>query len=528
MINAIRNLGRQASDDTFESLAEKYGDKYRALAIAAVGSGTFVALLMSTIINVAIPDIMGAFGVDQSDAQWLSTGFLASSTISMLVSSWVINRFGVQNAFFFPSLAFIAGSMVATVSPNNEVLILARVIQGLAYGFYMPIAMYVMTRIFPPEKQGIGMAIFGVMAVLGPAIGPYLGGLAVDALGWRSVFYLPLPLALLSLPMTLWYLPGHVDPDNQSRLDIKSVLWLSIATTLILVGLSNGQRYGWNSDFVIFCLGAGGFAAFAFISQQLVSKDPLLNLRLFANRDFAYASIVSVLFGVGMFGGMYAVPLFLQTIQGITPTEAGLAMLPAGIVLTITFPIAGLLSDKLPTNWMVVLGMLLMAYGTAVMVMADRFTPFWTICWWLIISRIGMSAIMPSMSKAALISLPTVLLTQASGTINFVRQLGGAVGVNLTSVTLDRSTSAHMEYINNSQNEENVQTQTMIAQLIPELHQSGVDMASQQPLAAWIMQKELYRQAMSLGFQDTFLFMGIVVGIGVIPAYFLGRTRKQD
>ena len=271
-----------------------------------------------------------------------------------------------------------------------------------------------------------------------------------------------------------------------------------------------------------------GFAAFAFISQQLVSKDPLLNLRLFANRDFAYASIVSVLFGVGMFGGMYAVPLFLQTIQGITPTEAGLAMLPAGIVLTITFPIAGLLSDKLPTNWMVVLGMLLMAYGTAVMVMADRFTPFWTICWWLIISRIGMSAIMPSMSKAALISLPTVLLTQASGTINFVRQLGGAVGVNLTSVTLDRSTSAHMEYINNSQNEENVQTQTMIAQLIPELHQSGVDMASQQPLAAWIMQKELYRQAMSLGFQDTFLFMGIVVGIGVIPAYFLGRTRKQD
>ncbi|MEC8427166.1 MAG: hypothetical protein VXZ35_01980, partial [Pseudomonadota bacterium] len=144
------------------------------------------------------------------------------------------------------------------------------------------------------------------------------------------------------------------------------------------------------------------------------------------------------------------------------------------------------------------------------------------------ISRIGMSAVMPSMSKAALISLPTVLLTQASGAINFVRQLGGAVGVNLTSVTLDRRTSTHMEYINNFQNEENVQTQTMIAQLIPELHQSGVDMASQQPLAAWIMQKELYRQAMSLGFQDTFLYMGIVVGIGVIPAYFLGRTRKQD
>lgn len=527
MLNKFHNLGRQAGNDTFESLADRYGSKYRALAIAAVGSGTFVALLMTTIINVAIPDIMGAFGIDQSDAQWLSTGFLASSTISMLMSSWMINRFGVQNAFFFPSLGFIAGSMLAAVSPNNEILILARVIQGFAYGFYMPIAMFVMTRIFPPEKQGIGMAIFGVMAVLGPAIGPYLGGLAVDAFGWRSVFYLPLPLALLGLPMTLWYLPGHTDPCRRIRLDIKGVLWLSIAITTILIGLSNGQRYGWNSDFVMLCLGVGGFASFAFISQQLVAGEPLLNLRLFANRDFAYASIVSVLFGIGMFGGMYAVPLFLQTIQGITPTEAGLAMLPAGVVLTITFPIAGLLSDKLPSNWMVILGMALIAYGSGVMVLADRFTPFWTICWWLIISRIGMSAVMPAMSKAALISLPTALLTQASGAINFVRQLGGAVGVNLTSVTLDRRTSTHMDYINNFQNEENVQTQTMIAQLVPELHQSGVDLASQQPLAAWIMQKELYRQAMSLGFQDTFLYMGIVVAIGVIPAYFMGLKGKQ-
>ncbi len=527
MISIIRNLGKQANNDSFESLFEKHGEKYRWLAIAAVGSGTFVALLMTTIINVALPEIMGAFGIDQSEAQWLSTGFLASSTISMLISGWLVNRFGVQSAFFFPSLLFIGASFMASISPNNDMLIVARVFQGFAYGFYMPIAMYVMSRIFPPEKQGVGMGIFGILAILGPAIGPYVGGLAVDAYGWRSVFYLPLPLALISLPLCLWYLPGATDPKDKTRLDMKSVAWLSIAITLILVGLSNGQKLGWDSSFVIGSLLVGGFAAFAFISQQLVSDSPLLNLTLFQYKSFTYAALISVLFGAGLFGGMYASPLFLQIIQGVSATEAGLAMLPAGLLLTIAFPVVGYFSDKVPQYLLVMAGMAVLAYGTALMVFADQFTPFWTICWWLVLSRIGMAIVMPPLSMASMSSLPPQLLTQASGSINFIRQLGGAMGVNLTSVILTRRTSKHMDYINSLQNEENVQTQTMLSQLVPELHQSGVDTSLQEPLAAWIMQKELYTQAMTLSFQDTFFIMGMVLAVGIIPAYMLRHTQKH-
>ena len=239
MIRNLKAIARPSSSNTFESLFERYGERYRWFAIAAVGSGTFVALLMTTIINVALPDIMGSFGIDQSEAQWLSTGFLASSTVSMLLSSWVIMRFGVQNAFFFPSLVFIGACVLAWASPSSDILILSRVIQGLAYGFYMPISMYVMSRIFPPEKQGIGMGIFGILAILGPAIGPYVGGLCVDAFGWRSVFYAPLPLAFISLPLALLFLPSAVDPGQQMKLDIKSVIWLAIAITSLLMGLSN-------------------------------------------------------------------------------------------------------------------------------------------------------------------------------------------------------------------------------------------------------------------------------------------------
>ena len=305
------------------------------------------------------------------------------------------------------------------------------------------------------------------------------------------------------------------------RLDETSVPESSSPITSLLMGLSNGQKFGWGSNFVIFCLFVGAFGAFAFISQQLVSKSPLLNLRLFANRNFALASIVSVVFGAGLFGSMFAVPLFLQTVRGLSPTDTGLAMLPAGLILTIVFPVVGYYSDKIPAQFIVMLGMALLAYGTGVMAYADHFTSFLTICWWLALSRIGMAMVMPPLSVCALSSIPVHQLSQAAATSNFVRQTGGALGVNLISVILDRRSSKHLDYIASLQHEENTQTHMMISQLIPELHQSGVETAFQEPLAATILIRELYQQAISLGFQDTFIYLGILLSLGIIPAYFL-------
>ncbi len=301
--------------------------------------------------------------------------------------------------------------------------------------------------------------------------------------------------------------------------------WLSITIVHLLVGLSNGQKYGWNSDLVIFCFAVTIVSALGFLYRQQRSRSPLMDLSLFQNRNYTMSAIVSALFGAALFGGMYAVPLFLQAVQELTATKAGLALLPAGLILTIAFPICGKLSDRAPPHWMILVGMMLLAYASAVMVTADKFTAFSTICFWLILSRLGMAMVMPSLNVAAFSTLQPSQLTQASGTINFVRQIGGAFGVNLTSVYLDRSTSYHMDYIISTQDAANPQTQSMLKQLVPGLHQSGVDQAYQEPLAMWILNQEFYSQSLTLGFQDTFLITGIILFLALIPSFALRSAR---
>jgi predicted MFS family arabinose efflux permease len=253
-----------------------------------------------------------------------------------------------------------------------------------------------------------------------------------------------------------------------------------------------------------------------------------MNLALFKNRNYVLAASISALYGAALFGGMFAVPLFLQSIQGLSATTAGLALLPAGLILAIVFPICGHLSDRLPPHGMIMVGMLLLAYASLVMVQADPFTSFFTICWWLVISRVGMAMVMPSLNLAAFSTLPRSQLTQASGNINFVRQLGGALGVNLTSVYLDRNTSAHLDYIVSAQDAANTQTTHMIEALIPSLHSIGVEEAYQVPLAGYILSSELYKQALTLGFQDTFFYTGLLLAIAMIPAYMLRDTTRGE
>lgn len=512
---------RRDATVSIEALFERYGESYRWLAIGTIGLGTFAALLMSTIVNVAIPEIMGVYGIGQNDAQWLSTGYLASSTLSMLMSSWCLNRVGIQNTFFYATLVFIGSSILGAASPNTEILIISRVIQGFSYGFFLPLAMYLMTRIFPPEKQGMGMGIFGILAVMGPAVGPYIGGITVDSLGWRAVFFIPLPLAILSLPLALIYLPGPDKTLKTGKLDWQGLAWLCIALVHLLVGLSNGQKYGWSSDLVIFCLAVTAITTLGFVYRQQRGRNPIMDLTLLQDRNFLMSVIVSILFGAALFGSMYTIPLFLQSVQELTATKAGMALLPAGLLLTIAFPICGRLSDRVPPHWLIVGGMLLLSYSAGIMMQADRFTAFATICWWLILSRVGMAMVMPALNVAAFSTLAPAQLTQASATINFFRQLGGAFGVNLTSVYLDRSTSYHLDYIISTQDAANPQTQAMLSQLVPGLHQAGIEQAYQEPLAAWILTKELYEQALSLGFQDTFLITGICLFFTLVPSYLL-------
>jgi len=514
------------SGDTFDSLFERHGEKYRWLAVATCGLGAVATAISSTSVNVAIPPIIGTFGISQGTAQWISSGYLAAATVTMLITAWLIQSFGIRKTVIIALLIFAASSVVGAMSPNIEILIASRIVQGAASGLFMPMATYIMSRVFPPEKQGMAMGLFGVIVVMAPAVGPYLGGILVDAFDWRYAFFLPIPMALVGIILTANFLPEREEQGPRKGLDWLSVLFLSSTIFVLLLGLSKGQSKGWSSDFSLACFFVFGISAIAFIWQQKRSAAPLLDLSLFSHKGFTPAAIVATVFGAGLYSSFYLAPLFLQNIQSLNATTAGLVLLPGGIMLGISLPIAGRLADRVSPRFLIALGVFLVAYSSWLTASADRLTAFSIFIWWVIIGRIGMACIMPSLSVAAFKNMPMEKLSQGSGATNFVRQFGGALGVNLSAIYLERRTSFHMSNISASQNEGNPASVNAVRDLAPYLQEAGVDQVQQIPVAVWFMGREFYRQATTLAFQDTFAITALLFTLLIVPTLYLARGVK--
>ena len=237
-----------------EALGERFGPSYRWLVTITAIIGTVASILSSTIVNVALPDIMGAFGIGQDHAQLLSTGFLAAVTGTMLMNAWLVESFGFRATYAAAVGLFLFGSVVAGFAPNEGMLILGRILQGASAGMLQPLMTQIVFQVFPPEKRGSAMGIAAIGVVLAPALGPTVGGLLVDNYGWRSVFFLAMPVALLGLAMGWVFMPSATAPQRR-RFDLPGFLLLILALLALFMGLSSGQRDGWGSNRVMFELG---------------------------------------------------------------------------------------------------------------------------------------------------------------------------------------------------------------------------------------------------------------------------------
>lgn len=510
--------------ETTETLFARYGPGYRWLATVTVMLGTVSAVLTTTSVNVAIPDIMGAFGIGQDRAQWLSTGTLAAMTVGMLLNAWLMATFG-QRATFVGALAvFIVALLLAASSPNDTVLIFCRIAQGAVAGIMQPLSMYTLFRVFPPDKRGTAMGFFGVSVILGPALGPTLGGVMIDHFNWRAIFYVAVPVSALGMLLGSLFLPGREETAKRLRFDWPGLFLLTTALACLLTGLSNGQREGWNSDCIITLFSVAIFSAVGFIVWELRAPQPLVNLKVLTNPQFTGAATVACIFGVGLFGSTYLVPLFVQTVQHLTPYAAGLLLMPGGLILAVFLPLGGYLSDRVPARPLIIAGLLCFAVSTYWLARVDVNTSFWLIAWCVVISRIGLGLIKPALNLAALRSLRPELLGQGAGMINFARQLGGAFGVNLLSVVLDRRTAFHSDILTSLQTAANSTTTEVLRLVEQALARAGVAPDLQAAGALHYLGRMIHAQAYTLGFRDSFLVVAIVFGLGLIPAWMMGRA----
>ncbi len=506
---------------------ERYGSAYKWFATGAIMVATISVVLSTTIVNVAIPAVMGAFGISAVQAQWISTGFLAAMTATMLLADWANRAFGMRLTMNAAMGVFLAGSILGGLAPNETVLTLARVVQGAAAGIVQPLAMIMLFKVFPPDKRGAAMGIYGVGVVLAPALGPWIGGVLMDAFDWRFVFYLGLPFSGLAILLSNLFLPSREESGPIPGFDFVGVAILSVFLAVLLSTLTNAQRLGWESNVILLGFAVSIASAIGFVIWELKTAKPMLDMRLFANFAFSSASVIAFIMGAGLFGSTYLLPVFVQQIQGMTPTQAGLLLMPSGFAMLLVFPIAGRLSDKVSAPIMIGIGMAVFAGSSWLMASANVHTAFWTLAWWTVLSRVGLGLVFPAISSGALKVLPPHLLGQGSGASNFARQLGGAFGVNLLSVFIERRTIMHADAFAATQTSDNATTMEVLGKVAGLMHASGLPDSQLMPAAASFLGQTVMIQSSNAAFQDGFLIVCGIFLIALIPTWFMWRAPSS-
>jgi EmrB/QacA subfamily drug resistance transporter len=404
-------------------------------------------------------------------------------------------------------------------------LILARVIQGAAAGLTITLGTVNMFQAFPPHRRGSAMGIYGMGVILAPALGPTAGGMLIDNYSWHYVFFLGLPFCAVSLVMASMFLATERE-SKPSPFDWLGFILLSVGIAAFLAGMSNGQRMGWDSTFVRGALCLAIIAACAFVAQERRTPTPLLALEVYHNPRFVAAFAVAFVYGAGVYGSTYLVPLFVQTVQGYTPTEAGLLLMPAGIALGIVFPLSGRLSDRFPPHILISIGMALFAFSSYLMSQVSTDTAFWAFAGYVVVGRIGMGFILPSLNSGSLKVLETHLVSHGAGAVNFSRQLGGAIGVNILSVYLERQTTFYAHELNAMQTGDSAGTATLRL-IAGALHQAGLAGTAAAGEAHRFLSYMIAAQASVMGFRASFLLVAVISFVALFPVWYMRSKQPK-
>ncbi|MEO8310287.1 MAG: DHA2 family efflux MFS transporter permease subunit [Caldimonas sp.] len=408
--------------------------------------GTVASIMASTIINVAVPDMSRVFGLGQERAQWLSAGFMGAMTLSMLTTPWLLARYGYRHTYTAAVVLLMAGGIVGGLSPLFDLVLAMRVAEGLAAGVLQPIPAIVILHAFGAGERGKAMGIFGFGVVLAPALGPSIGGILVEWWGWRSIFFVVTPFCAIAIAMAQRYLPidapgGAPISRAGGRLDVVGLGLIAVAVLALLNGMVH--LHGTTLSLGLALLACSATATVGFVFHQRRGARPLMALGLFDHRAFSMGGTVAFIYGMALFGSTYLVPVFMQEALHLPPSQAGAVLLPAGLVLAVTIPVAGRLADRVAVSRMVSLGLVLLAASFFLMLGVEPTTALLLITLWAVIGRLGLGLIMPSLNLGSMQGVPNALIAQGSSTINFLRQLGGAVGIGLVGNVLEWRLRTH-------------------------------------------------------------------------------------
>lgn len=500
------------------------------LVTVTVMLGMIMSIIDSSIVNVAVPHMMGSLGAGISEVSWVVTAYALANVIIIPLSAWLVSVFGRSRLYGLAIIVFTLSSVLCGLAPNLPALVLARVIQGFAAGIMMPTGQAILFESFPPDKRGTSMAVFGLGVMVGPAIGPTLGGWITDNYGWPWIFLINLPIGIVAAILVPLFLkdPAYLRRRASARGDIVGISLLAGGIGLLQYVLDKGEEAAWfQTNWIVAAVVASVLMLIGFVVWEMEHPDPAVDLRVFKDRNFAAASTVNVGVGVGLMGGMFMLPLFLQQLIGFSATQSGLVLVPGALATAISMPICGKLSNRGDPRLLSGFGLIVFATSMFLMSRLDSRAGAWDLLLPQILRGVGMAFCFVPLSVNAMASIPKELMGQATGLFSLTRSLGGSLGIAWLAALLNSDRAAHQVALTANLDAYSAMPRATLGAAKAAMMARGYTADVAGAFANRMLYGRVMKAATELAFRDMF-FTIVVLFIASLPLLLLLRRRAPE
>jgi DHA2 family multidrug resistance protein len=493
---------------------------------------TFMEILDTTIVNVALPHIAGNLGADVNDSTWVLTSYLVSNAIVLPLTAWFASLMGRRNFYMACVALFTASSFLCGFAPTLGALVLFRLLQGVGGGGLQPMSQAILVDTFPARQRGMAMAVFGMTVVTAPIIGPTLGGWITDNFSWRWIFYINIPVGLLSLAIVPRFVsdpPYYVRRKGPGRFrgDFIGLALICLGLGALQIVLDLGERKGWlGSQFIVNFAFIAAVSLIGAVFWEIFHKDPILDIRQLRERNLGISSLIMFFFASVLYGSTVVITLFMQVLLGYSSLQSGLALSPGGVASLVMLPIVGVLTSRMDARKLITFGMILVFYGTVKMGLFSLDVDFWAVMMARIIQAFGLAFVFVPLSDLAFSYVPREARNNASSLNSVARNIGGSVGIAVATAFTSRWSQVHQTFLVGHLTPYDADYTSMLqstTQLIAGQVGDPATAAMQAQAAAYGIVRQ---QAATLAFVDVFRLLAFIT-ICTVPMIWLMRRSPH-